>query len=348
MTTLQIRSLEKQFGSAEVLRGVELEVPASSITAVLGPSGCGKTTLLRLIAGFDRPDSGSIHIGDQVVFDERNWIPPQRRGVGFVAQEGALFPYLDVRHNIAFGLPGRTKAVWKRVDELLEFVGLDSGKANQYPHELSGGQQQRVAVARALAPNPRVVVLDEPFSALDATLRESTGQSVMQALRDANATAILVTHDQDEALSLADNVALMHGGRILQSASPTEIYRRPVDETVAQFVGAAIIVPGVAKNGRVRTIFGESPLLDQSTSSTAAQDSVTVMIRPEQVRLVEANSAPKALVTEVRYYGHDAAVRLQIDQSLSITARVLGEGVPGAGDTVGISIDGPVHLIESR
>ena len=220
MTALTIRGLAKAFDATPVLTGVDLDVPAESLTAVLGPSGCGKTTLLRLVAGFLRPDAGTIAFGEEVVAGPGRFVTPQRRRVGYVPQEGALFPHLDVAGNIAFGLPGRARRSRDRLAELLDLVGLDARLAGQYPHELSGGQQQRVALARALAPRPSVVLLDEPFSSLDAGLRESTGRAVAEVLRSARATAVLVTHDQGEALSLADQVAVMRAGRFLQVASP--------------------------------------------------------------------------------------------------------------------------------
>jgi iron(III) transport system ATP-binding protein len=341
MTALTVRSLEKSFGSTHVLKGVDLDVAVSSLTAILGPSGCGKTTLLRLIAGFDRPDSGSIHFGEQAVFDKGFCMPAQHRRVGYVAQEGALFPHLDVAQNITFGLPRTERSKKTRVQELLELVGLDEAKAKRYPHELSGGQQQRVALARALAPNPQLVVLDEPFASLDAGLRESTGRAVLEALRATKATSVLVTHDQNEALSLADQVAVMREGKILQVDTPQNVYKRPVDSSIAEFVGAAILVPATVVNATARTVFGDLPI-----AGVITEGSVTALIRPEQVQLLPVMSASAthiATVREVRYYGHDAAVCLQLDNTdFTITARVLGEEAPELREKVTIHIDGPV------
>lgn len=341
MTALTIRSLEKSFGSTRVLQGIDLDVSASSLTAILGPSGCGKTTLLRLIAGFDKPDSGSMHFGNQVVFDKGACLPAQSRRVGYVAQEGALFPHLNVAQNITFGLSRTERKHAKRVDELLELVGLDAQKSKRYPHELSGGQQQRVALARALAPNPQLVVLDEPFASLDAGLRESTGRAVMEALRIANATGILVTHDQNEALSLADRVAVMRDGKILQIDTPQNVYKHPVDSSIAEFVGAAILVPATVKNATAHTALGDLPI-----AGVVADGEFLALIRPEQVQLspvMSTSTAHVATVVEVSYYGHDAAVRLVLgDSDLIITARVLGEQAPVPHSKVAIHVEGPV------
>src|SRR5579875_2954841 len=215
MSRIACKGIWKSFGNTRVLEGLDLEVPDGAVVTVLGASGSGKTTLLRLIAGFERPDSGTILIDDEVVDSARHFVAPERRRIGYVAQEGDLFPHLTVARNIGFGL---------------------AGLGGRYPHELSGGQQQRVALARALAPHPRVVLLDEPFSSLDASLRASLRFDVMRILREQRATTVFVTHDQAEALSVADLVGIMSGGRIRQFAPPEELYSRPIDPTVAQFL----------------------------------------------------------------------------------------------------------------
>ncbi|MHB1474126.1 MAG: ABC transporter ATP-binding protein, partial [Dermatophilaceae bacterium] len=242
MTAVTVRNLTKSFDSTEVLRGIDLTVPKESVTAILGPSGGGKTTLLRLIAGFDAPDSGEILLRGQLVCGDGRFVAPQHRRVGYVPQEGALFPHLDVADNISFGLRGRERRDGHRVEELLSLVGLEPAVRQRFPHQLSGGQQQRVALARALAPGPSLILLDEPFSSLDAALREGTGRAVLEALKATHTTALLVTHDQSEALSLADQVAVMRGGTLAQVGTPHEVYRAPADLGVAEFVGAAVIV----------------------------------------------------------------------------------------------------------
>jgi len=201
---VRVAGLCKSFSTQPVLRGVDLDVPVGSFTAILGPSGSGKTTLLRILAGFDRMDAGSVVIGGQVMEDGRRFVRPQRRGIGYVPQEGALFPHLTVADNVGFGVPRRER---KGMAHLVEMVGL-TGLERRYPHQLSGGQQQRVALARALAIQPKVVLLDEPFSSLDASLRDGVRRDVAHILAEANATTILVTHDQDEALGLADQIAV--------------------------------------------------------------------------------------------------------------------------------------------
>jgi iron(III) transport system ATP-binding protein len=202
---VQVAGLYKSFGEHPALRGVDLDVPVGSFTAILGPSGSGKTTLLRIIAGFDRMDAGTVTIGGQLMDDGRRFIRPQRRGIGYVPQEGALFPHLTVADNVGFGMPRRKR---NGIVHLVELVGLQ-GLERRYPHQLSGGQQQRVALARALAIEPKVVLLDEPFSSLDASLRDGVRRDVARILNEANATTILVTHDQDEALGLADQIAVL-------------------------------------------------------------------------------------------------------------------------------------------
>ncbi len=239
---LRVCGVGKSYGSVAVLQGVDLEVPAGSVTALLGPSGCGKTTLLRIVAGFDTADAAPSPSLARWSTAPGGRLAPERRRVGIVPQEGALFPHLDVRGNIGFGLGRATPEREDRVDELLTALGL-SGLGERRPHELSGGQQQRVAVARALAPRPDVVLLDEPFASLDASLRGRVRQEVLAALRAAGSTTLLVTHDQDEALACADRLAVMNGGVVVQAGPPWEVYERPAGDWVAQFVGTATLLP---------------------------------------------------------------------------------------------------------
>jgi len=242
MADLTVRGVRKSYGPVRALDGLDLDVPAGALTAVLGPSGCGKTTLLRCVAGFERVDAGEILVGTRLVAGPRLHAAPERRRVAVVPQEGALFPHLSVAGNVAYGL-SRAQRRAGRVEEVLALVGL-AGYGDRMPHELSGGQQQRVAVARALAPRPPLVLLDEPFSALDASLRAEVRHDVREALRADGATAVLVTHDQGEAMSEADQVAVMRAGRIVQAGSPGEIYGDPADAWVADFVGAAVLLSG--------------------------------------------------------------------------------------------------------
>jgi iron(III) transport system ATP-binding protein len=341
--------LRKTFGGVPVLGGVDLHVPAGSLTVVLGPSGCGKTTLLRLIAGFDRPDAGMILFGGRPVCDVRHWLPPERRRVGYVAQEGALFPHLTVAGNIAFGLPWRERRDGRRVAELLALVGLDAGYVRRYPHELSGGQQQRVALARALAPRPGIVLLDEPFSSLDAGLREGTRMAVAQALKAAAATAILVTHDQAEALSLATQVAVMRDGRLAQIGPPAAVYQQPVDLAVATFLGDAVLLPAAVWQGVATCDLGRLPVRGATPDGRA-----TLLIRPEQIAVTPAPTPDQcgrgagaeadaagllAFVLDVSYYGRDATVRLTLQGSgTGIIARVPGHQAPTPGRRVRVRV----------
>ncbi len=340
MSEVRVSGLTKHFGAVSVLRDLSLHVPSGSLTVILGPSGCGKTTLLRLIAGFMRPDSGTITIDRQVVCDEQQSLPPEQRQLGYVAQEGALFPHLNVFANITFGLPRRERRNADRVAELLDLVGLEPALAQRQPHELSGGQQQRVALARALAPNPRVVLLDEPFSALDASLREGTRQAVAAALARAGATAILVTHDQAEALSLATQVAVLQEGKLAQIGHPADLYQAPTSADVATFLGDAVILPAVVQQGQASCELGTLPLRTQLADGPAE-----VVIRPEQVAIAPATaeSDVTALIIERTYYGKDALLKLILQPSgTTITARVPGFVPALSNQCVSVTVQGEV------
>ncbi|HUZ62190.1 MAG TPA: ABC transporter ATP-binding protein [Acetobacteraceae bacterium] len=339
MAELRIEGLARRFGRTVVLDHVDLVVPTGRLVAILGASGSGKTTLLRLIAGFDRADGGTIRIDGALVAGQGRHEKPEHRRIGYVAQEGALFPHLSVARNIAFGLkPGTGRA--RRVADLLEMVGLPAAYGPRPPHALSGGEQQRVALARALAPAPRLVLLDEPFSALDASLRQDTRQAVAAALAAIGATAVLVTHDQSEALSMGAAVAVLRDGRMVQTATPATLYRHPADAEVAQFVGEAVLLPGRAAAGRAICALGELPL------GAPAEGPAEVLIRPEQIRLVphDAPGSVAARVAEITFFGHDALVRLALPGAPDrlVTARVFGHAVPEAGTTVGVIVDGEV------
>jgi len=340
MSAVTIKAVRKSFGDRRVLDDIDLHVPDGSITSVLGPSGCGKTTLLRIVAGFLRADHGTVALGDRVVEDESGSVSPEKRGVGYVPQEGALFPHLDVAANIMFGVR-RSERSAARLAELLELAELPSDVAGRPPHELSGGQQQRVAIARALAPRPRVILLDEPFSSLDAGLRVSAGRAVTRVLRHAGATAMIVTHYQGEALSLADQVAVMRAGRFTQVAPPSELYERPVDPETAEFVGGATIVPATAASGVASSALGPLPV-------SAPDGPVRIMVRPEQVRLVPAQDGQTTgTVEEVGYYGAQVVVRIALADGSVVTARGPSSRPPVAGDRVGLVVEGPVVAFPS-
>lgn len=329
--------VEKAFGPHVVLDGVDLEVAPGGITAILGPSGGGKTTLLRLVAGFETADAGTIRVHGATVEGEKKSVPPERRRVGYVPQEGALFPHLSVGANVGFGLR-RSSARAARIAECLELVDL-AGSERARPHELSGGQQQRVALARALAPHPEVVLLDEPFSSLDTGLRAQVRTEVCDALQRAGATAVLVTHDQQEALAVSREVAVLLGGRIAQVADPVTLYRAPATLEVATFVGDAVVAPGEYRDGFVECVLGRLACTVRDDSSSA----VSVVVRPEQISIDDRTGSVPAHVLARAFLGADALVDLQLTGSETpVRARVGTRDLPEVGAAVCVSVTGPV------
>lgn len=335
---LTIHELRKAFGSQVVIDGIELDVGEGEFVALLGPSGSGKTTMLRLIAGFEDADAGEIRLGNRLIVHDGISVPPERRKIGMVFQDYALFPHLSVRDNVAFGLP-RGKAKKGRVEVVLERVGLGPW-IDQMPHFLSGGQQQRVALARALAPNPEIVMLDEPFSNLDPALRMQVRADVRRILQDAGVTAILVTHDQEEALSMADRIAVLFDGRIAQYATPEDVYDRPATREVAAFVGDAQFVPGVATGDMVETVLGTLAL------ASPEEGDVDILIRPEMVSLspLEDDSAGSpGTVASRRFFGRDQQVNVTLDRDgTALTARIPTLHHYAEGERVAATIDRPV------
>jgi iron(III) transport system ATP-binding protein len=302
--SVEVSGISRSFGLTRAVDDVTLEVRSGEIFGVLGPSGCGKTTLLRLIAGFERPQTGTVTVGGNLVAGDGTWVPPERRRIGMVFQDYALFPHLTVERNVAFGC-GRGNG--DGTQRALELVGLQH-KADRHPHELSGGERQRVALARALAPGPEVILLDEAFSSLDAALRADLRREVDLILRDAGATAILVTHDQEEALTLSDRLALMRDGRIVQVGAPEDVYAQPAERWAAQFVGEVNVLPGVVRGDSVHTEVGSFDLAGQSDAED--QGSVHIAVRPEQLEL-RAGREPNAEVVEREFRGHDVLYRLR-------------------------------------
>jgi iron(III) transport system ATP-binding protein len=278
--------IEKAFGTTRAVDGASLSVGPGELVALLGPSGSGKTTLLRVIAGFERPDAGRVAVGGLPVAGDGAWVEPEHRRIGMVFQDGALFPHLTVAGNVGFGASARS-----RVDECLELVGL-AARAGGYPHELSGGERQRVALARALAADPEVVLLDEPFASLDAGLREALREEVAEILRQAGTSALLVTHDQAEALSLAGTVAVMRDGRVEQVGTPEEVYERPSSRWLAEFLGDADVLPGTAGGGVVECELG------RFGAPADVSGSVMVVVRPESVAIGTGgrDASPHAVV----------------------------------------------------
>ena len=325
----------KWFGSTQAVDSVDLSIAPGQFVALLGPSGCGKSTTLRMIAGFEQPDDGIVEIGGRVMAGPGRFVPPERRQVGMVFQEGALFPHMTVAANIGYGLP-RSADRERRVDELLELIGL-TGLGRRMPHELSGGQQQRVALARALAPGPTVVLLDEPFSNLDAGLRARLRGEIRTILRQAHATAVFVTHDQDEALSLADEVAVMWQGRVVQRAAPEDLYSSPSTREVASFLGEANFVPGQADGNGVATELG------QLVVSSTLIGEVEVLLRPEVVHLA-TDETSTTQVAELEYFGHDRMYAVRLPSGTRLKSRVAGDSPLRVGDPVRVEVRGPVSI----
>ncbi len=309
---IALRDVEKAFGPVRAVRPTTLTVGRGELFAVLGPSGCGKTTLLRVLAGFERPDAGTVEVGGRTLADGRDgvWVPPERRNIGMVFQDYALFPHLSVADNVCFGLAraqrqrGKGRPLDARARGALELVGLQH-KADRLPHELSGGERQRVALARALAPEPDVVLLDEPFSSLDATLRAGLRREVELILREAEASAVLVTHDQEEALSLADRIAVMREGAVVQTGTPEDVYHRPRDRWTAQFVGEVNVVHGVADPLGVNTELGFFDLAQPADPGV-----IRVAVRPEQLELRHDGDG-NATIADREFRGHDVLYRLR-------------------------------------
>jgi iron(III) transport system ATP-binding protein len=340
MTTpaeITVAGAGKAFGTTPVLRAVDLRVAPGAVVALLGPSGCGKTTLLRSIAGLERLDGGEVRIGDRVVSGPGVHVPPERRRVGMVFQDWALFPHMTVAQNVGYGLPPRERK-GARVDAALAMVGL-GGLGGRSPGTLSGGQQQRVALARALAPQPGVLLLDEPFSNLDSTLRVQVRTEVHQLLAGLEVTTVFVTHDQEEAFVLGDEVAVMHGGRIVQQAPPAALYARPATAWVATFVGDANLVDGAASGDAATTVVGTVAL-----EPGAPDGPVRVVLRPEELRLAPLDGDDRAVAATVElceYYGHDTVYLVRPDGGPPLRARAGSVPRFGAGDRVAVAYAGP-------
>ncbi|NDJ53153.1 MAG: ABC transporter ATP-binding protein [Chloroflexi bacterium] len=315
-TAIEVTSLSKLYGETIAVADVSFSLASGEILVLIGPSGCGKTTTLRLLAGLEHPSDGVVNVGGQHVAGGGVWVPPEQRRIGMVFQDYALFPHLTAAQNIAFALKGQSFAQRKeRTRYMLTLVELDE-LADRYPHQLSGGEQQRVALARALAPKPIVLLLDEPFSNLDAALRKSMRASVLSILRKAKTTAVFVTHDQEEALELADTVAVMRNGRLQQIGSPREVYLLPTSASVAAFLGEANFLPGIASGETVHCALGELKLVSPHKGK------VRVLIRPESLILSSPTGISTATVEAIRFLGHDQLVDLRLSSGEVLQARV--------------------------
>jgi iron(III) transport system ATP-binding protein len=316
---IRLDGVTKRFGATTAVDEASLCVDYGEVVALLGPSGCGKTTLLRLMAGFEHPDGGTVDVAGRRVAGARTWIPPEQRRVGMVFQDYALFPHLTVAENVGFGLSRRARPA--RVAELLAIVGLD-GLGGRYPHELSGGQQQRVALARALAPSPELVLLDEPWSNVDPFLRETLRAEVSEIIRPLGVTVLLVTHDREEAFSVADRIALMRDGAVVQEGTSEEIYFSPVSRWAAEFVGAANVLTGRVVGGRVETSVGAFP-----ANGASALEAAQVLVRPELLEL-EPDPSGTAEVVGREFRGHDVFYRVRLDGVELVSHRPSTEVVP--------------------
>ncbi|HAQ22537.1 MAG TPA: ABC transporter ATP-binding protein [Acidimicrobiaceae bacterium] len=326
---LIVRGLSVAYDGPPVLTDLSLEIAPGELVALLGPSGCGKTTLLRTIAGLEHPNNGEVTVGKRVVTNERIFVPPERRRIGMVFQDGALFPHLDVRRNIAYGLP-REQRKSGRVEEALKMVGLLE-VADRMPGTLSGGQQQRVALARALAPRPGVLLLDEPFSNLDTTLRLRVRAEIHRLLVDLGVTTVFVTHDQEEAFVLGDKVAVLHNGRLAQVGTPEELYRRPANRWVAKFVGDANLFRCHRPAGSCDTPVGPVPVL------VASDGPADLLLRPEDLAMADGDIGTVELI---EYYGHDAMVHVQLDNGPAIKVRTDADSSHQRGDRVDVTYVG--------
>ncbi len=341
---LEVRDVRQAYGDTPVVRGLSLALPRGAIGCLLGASGCGKTTVLRCIAGFEPVSAGEIVLNGRVVSAPDRTVPPEKRRIGMVFQDYALFPHLSVRENIGFGLQGRPRGErTRRADELLDAVGL-AGEGNKFPHELSGGQQQRVALARALAPQPELLLLDEPFSNLDVELRERLGQEVRDIIKRSHTTAVLVTHDQQEAFAIADEIGIMRDGAIQQWDSPYNLYHRPANRFVADFVGQGVFLPGSVTGAHevdieLGSLRGEIPPACELGCDVCGKGCrVDVLLRPDDIVHDDA-SALRAEVLHKAFRGADILYTLRLASGRKVLALVPSHHNHALGEHIGIRLD---------
>lgn len=349
MTTLEIKDLGVHLGSREVLKNLTLTIPSGSFAALLGPSGCGKTTLLRTIAGLVRPSSGAIRFGKQLVSVSSLVLPPHKRNIGYLPQEGGLFPHLTVGENVGFALTRGVNAKERNliIDEMLELVGLN-GFESRKPHQLSGGQQTRVALARALATRPAIVLLDEPFSNLDHALRAEVSGEVVALLKRTKTTSLMVTHDREDALVSADLIALMRDGEVVQSGTPESVYMDPKTADIAESTGDILELPAERLIKSRKTL--RSPLHLLAKKGAGETEVGSILIRPEEIRVHEKKAdLPKAKITQIHYYGHDAVLELSLPgYSKEVKVRVTGPLKFEVGKTVALEHVGPIRWVSKK
>lgn len=338
---LELRGVRHTFGQLTAVKNLDLKVAPGEVVCLLGPSGCGKTTALRVAAGLEVPEAGEVFIRGRQVVGQGPAVPPEERNVGLVFQDYALFPHLTLQENVAFGMPGRKGNGRDRVEELLDLVGM-GGRGEDYPHMLSGGQQQRVALARALARNPELVLMDEPFSGLDARLRDQVRDRTLHILKKAGAATLMVTHDAEEAMFMADRIAVMRDGRMVQMGTPDELYFKPVDAFVAEFFGEVNRLPAVVRDGQVETVVGQV-----DAGSVESGRAVEVVVRPEALRLHPAEKGTLgpgyAKVLASRLLGRSSLVHLctceTAGREIHLHARVAGRFSPAEDDILRIELD---------
>lgn len=351
MAQLELTEVIQHYGAQAVVRGVSFRLETGTIACLLGPSGCGKTTLLRGIAGFEALAHGEIRLHGEIVSSADHIVPPEKRRIGMVFQDYALFPHLTIAQNIAFGLDRKNPGNTHRVAELLDTVGL-AGQGDKYPHELSGGQQQRVALARALAPRPELILLDEPFSNLDVLLRERLSLEVRDILKREGATAIMVTHDQNEAFAIADEVGVMHEGRIQQWDTPYNLYHRPANRFVADFIGQGVLVPGAIGDQNaicieLGTLYPDTPVECCETGTPCTDGClVDVLLRPDDV--VHDDSSPiQAEVLQKAFRGAEILYTLRLNSGARVLSLVPSHHNHALGEKIGIRLDAD-HVVTFR
>ena len=345
MSVLTVSGLSKQYGATLALDDISFSVAPGIRAAIVGPSGSGKTTLLRIIAGFETAAAGTVTIGNEIIVDGGLGVPAHLRGIGVVTQDGSLFPHLSIAENIGFGLTRNQTDRDARIAELMDIVELPRSMAERRPHQLSGGQQQRVAIARALARRPRLMLLDEPFSALDTGLRETMRRKVADVLREFAVTAILVTHDQGEALGFADQLVVLKEGRLVQAGPPRLLYMQPRNPAIARFLGDAILLQAELADGAARCALGQIAITDRTRRGPA-----TILLRPEQLRLRPSAASELAggtggRIVEVEFGGASSLVTIALDADTDTLLQLRSSDLspPEPGTHVAIEVSGAAY-----